>query len=302
MRAWVVVLATASAMALTAGLGFWQLGRAHTKIALQNRILEKNTQDVSVNASLIAINSEANWPNMLHRSVRLTGQWLTEKTVYLDNRQMGARQGFFVLTPLRLSGSDTVVVVQRGWIPRNFQDRTQLAAVDTPTGDVLLNGRIAAAPSAIFELGSAGAQPPANAQPKTQTNVQPMPDTGTDSRSSAATNDRAAAIAQNMDMQRLGASLSAAHLRLLPSVVLQTDAASEGLLRDWPVPSSGVAKHYGYAFQWFGLCATVLVLYVWLVWIAPRRRAAKSLAAASCADTTEDTSPAGTSPAETRAQ
>jgi surfeit locus 1 family protein len=249
MRAWVVVLATACALALTAGLGFWQLGRAQTKIALQNRILEKNRQDVIVNSTLLAINNEAKWTDMLHRSVRLNGHWLTDRTVYLDNRQMGARQGFFVLTPLRLAGSDAAILVQRGWIPRDFQDRTRLAAVATPAGDAVVSGRIAAAPSAIYALGAEAANE--------NTAVTPSP------------------IRQNLDTQSQSAALKAANLRLLHGVVLQTDAASEGLLRDWPKPDSGVAKHYGYAFQWFGLCATVLVLHVWLVWLAPRRRAAK---------------------------
>mgnify|MGYP000679766094 CR=1 FL=1 len=39
--------------------------------------------------------------------------------------------------------------------------------------------------------------------------------------------------------------------------------ARDGLLRDWPVVGAGVEKHYGYAFQWFGLCGLIALLYVW---------------------------------------
>ena len=278
MRSWVVLIATACAVALTAGLGFWQLNRAQTKIALQNRIVEKNTQDVSVNRSLLAINNEAKWVDMLHRAVRLNGQWLAERTVYLDNRPMAGRPGFFVLTPLRLAGSDAVVLVQRGWIPRDFQDRTRLAAVTTPESEVVITGRLAAAPSAIYELGKTAALEASSDSTTTATNTAGKP----------------SSIRQNLDMQRLEASLKAANLRLLPRVVLQTDAASEGLLRNWPAPDSGVAKHYGYAFQWFGLCATVLVLYVWLVWLAPRRRAAKQARDAAARSALEPQTPPST--------
>jgi surfeit locus 1 family protein len=52
-------------------------------------------------------------------------------------------------------------------------------------------------------------------------------------------------------------------LPLLAVWVQQTDAASEGLLRDWPPANLGVHKNYGYAFQWFGLGALIAVLYVW---------------------------------------
>ncbi|MEK9803755.1 MAG: SURF1 family protein, partial [Curvibacter sp.] len=54
----------------------------------------------------------------------------------------------------------------------------------------------------------------------------------------------------------------------------QTGAAADGLLRDWPQINTGVDKHYGYAFQWFGLCALMAILYVWFQ-IVPRLRARK---------------------------
>ena len=54
--------------------------------------------------------------------------------------------------------------------------------------------------------------------------------------------------------------------------------ASEGLQRDWPVVGTGVDKHYGYAFQWFGLCGLMALLYVWFQivrrFIRPRRQPA----------------------------
>ena len=34
----------------------------------------------------------------------LQGRWQAEHTVYLDNRQMQGRPGFYVLTPLLLEG------------------------------------------------------------------------------------------------------------------------------------------------------------------------------------------------------
>jgi cytochrome oxidase assembly protein ShyY1 len=54
--------------------------------------------------------------------------------------------------------------------------------------------------------------------------------------------------------------------------VQQAGPASEGLLRDWTQPGSGVETHYGYAFQWFALSALIAILYVWFQFVAPRRR------------------------------
>ena len=82
-----------------------------------------------------------------------------------------------------------------------------------------------------------------------------------------------AVIRQNLD---LGAFAAETRLPLTGFTVLQTGPASEGLQRDWPQPAAGVDKHYGYAFQWFGLAGLILVLYVWFQFIAARRHARRS--------------------------
>jgi surfeit locus 1 family protein len=170
------------------------------------------------------------------RRVEAHGQWLADRTVFLDNRAMDGRAGFFVLTPLRLA-SGAVLLVQRGWAPRHAVDRNQLPPVETPAGVVLVQGRVIPEPSRAFELGAAASGP----------------------------------IRQNLDLVALAADLRAP---LLPFTVLQTDAdaPADGLLRHWPAPDSGVQKHYGYAFQWFALCALILGLYVWFQILRPRFR------------------------------
>jgi surfeit locus 1 family protein len=37
-----------------------------------------------------------------------------------------------------------------------------------------------------------------------------------------------------------------------------------------------VQKHYGYAFQWFALCALIGGLHVWFRIIRPRRKAPRN--------------------------
>jgi surfeit locus 1 family protein len=150
--------------------------------------------------------------------------------VYLDNRQMQGRPGFFVLTPLRLNGGDTVVMVQRGWVPRNFQDRKLLPTIQTSPGVVQLAGRIAPPPSRLYEFDS------------------------------AVSSQGSSRIRQNLD---LAAFRTETGLALMNLSVLQTGPASDGLQRDWPVIGAGVDKHYGYAFQWFGLSGLIALLYVW---------------------------------------
>ena len=85
-RGLVPLLATLAATALTARLGFWQLDRAHQKIALQTA-QESRAQLPPLDArSLARTGADAEVQHF--RPVVVSGRWLAERTVFLDNRQM----------------------------------------------------------------------------------------------------------------------------------------------------------------------------------------------------------------------
>jgi surfeit locus 1 family protein len=241
-RFWVVTLAALVMLAATVPLGRWQLSRAAQKEALQAEIEARKTLPPLEQEGFLALDPAT--PAM-HRPVRLRGLWLAPHTVYLDNRQMHGVPGFYVLTPFAIEDSNQTVLVQRGWVQRNFTDRTQLAPIQTPSGLVELVARVAPPPAHLFELGKE-APPPAAAPGSSP-------------------------IRQNLDLEAFREQTG---LPLRTDVsLLQTGPASEGLQRDWPVPALGIEKHYGYAFQWFGLAALVVILYVWFQFIAPYRSA-----------------------------
>ena len=235
-RWWLVALAAAVGAVLTARLGWWQLDRAGQKLALQAAQDERSRLPAIENPADLATDAQAALAQH-HRPVRMTGQWSTAHTVYLDNRQMDGRPGFFVFTPLMLADG-TAIVVQRGWMPRDFQDRSRVAAVPTHAGSIEIQGWIAPPPARLFDFG------------------------GVDS----------GAIRQNLELDAFARETG---LRLRPLAVLLSESpatAGDGLRRDWPAASSGAAKNHGYAAQWFALSALIVSLYVWFQLIQPRRR------------------------------
>jgi surfeit locus 1 family protein len=241
---WVITLAALVAFGATASLGRWQLSRAAQKEAMQAEIEAQQALPPLDAQAFLALDKPS---SALHRSVRLRGLWLAPHAIYLDNRQMHGIPGFYVLMPFALEGSNQTVLIQRGWVQRNFTDRTALAPVDTPAGLVEVTARIAPPPSHLFELGKADAAAPVPAA------------------------EGSSLIRQNLDLEAFRVQTG---LPLRTDLSLQqSGAASEGLQRDWPAPALGVEKHYGYAFQWFGLAALVVLLYVWFQFIAPFRRA-----------------------------
>jgi surfeit locus 1 family protein len=234
-RFWLITLSALLAVGVTLALGRWQLSRAAQKEASQARVDARVAMPALGTQAFVAL---ADPTTELHRRVILRGRWMAPRTVFLDNRQMNGKQGLYVITPMQLEGAGGVVLVQRGWVARNFLDRTGLPTLESPNGVLEIEGRIAAAPSRLYQFGGA----------------------------------ESGRIRQNLDLVGFSAELG---LTLLPVSVQQTGAASDGLLREWPLVGAGVATHYGYAFQWFALSALITALYVWFQivrrFITPRR-------------------------------
>lgn len=233
---WLVLGMALLGVAVTFSLGLWQLGRAAEKTALQDARTQQSAMAALDGRSLgSAPGDAASRAALIHRRMVLTGRWLPQHTVYLENRQMNGKPGFFVLTPLQIEGTGAVMLVQRGWAQRAFTDRTALPPIETPSGQVEVPGHLAPWPSRLYDFGGAEQGP----------------------------------IRQNLDLQAFRRETA---LPLLEVTLLQSGATSEGLLREWPVVASGVEKHHGYAFQWFGLSGLIALLYVWFQIVQPRRQ------------------------------
>ncbi|MCM2253330.1 MAG: SURF1 family protein [Ramlibacter sp.] len=235
-RFWLVTLAAAAGIALTLALGIWQLGRAREKLASQEAIERHGTLPPA--GEQVLLDAEPSQDSRF-RPVLLRGSWVARHTVFLDNRQMNGKPGFYVVTPLRLEGSGRAVLVERGWVQRNFEDRARLPPIATPPGVIELRGRMASPPAKLYEFAANPGGP----------------------------------IRQNLDLAQWRAETG---LPLLEIAVRQTGAPSDGLLRDWPEAASGAQKNYGYAVQWWALSGLIAVLYVWFQFIAPRRKALRA--------------------------
>jgi len=219
-----ITVATVLAVVITASLGLWQLSRAAQKQARQSAVDAQSAKSTLTSAD---VRATADPMTLLHQRARLRGTWSANALIFLENRPMDGRVGFLVLMPLLLEGEGgAAVVVQRGWVPRGFEDRTLLPRIETPTGVVEIEGRVALPPSDLYALGG----------------------------------PTAGAIRQNLDLPQWKAETG---LPLLSITVQQTGANAEGLVRDWPVANLGVEKNYGYAAQWFGMATLFVVLYVW---------------------------------------
>jgi surfeit locus 1 family protein len=225
-------------------LGSWQLRRADEKAAQQL------AQDLAEKAPAIELGlppgAPAGTPAPLPaptavdgQRVQVTGVFVPERSVFLDNRTREAVAGLHVMTPLRLAGREEHVMVLRGWVARDRLDRKRLPAVVTPSEEVRVVGL------AVVELK----------QPL-MLGEEPVP----------GPNDR---LWQHFNYGRFSAW---AGIKLHPVVLRQTVEPDyrDGLARNWNQPGLSVDRHRGYAFQWFAMTAAAVVIWLVLLW---RRKA-----------------------------
>ncbi len=91
-------------------LGFWQLDRADEKRQLI-ALFDQRKSAPAVPISQLSLDSD-----LRYRQVQVRGRYLDNRQLLLDNRIRNGQFGYDAVTPLRLEGTDEVVLINRGWI------------------------------------------------------------------------------------------------------------------------------------------------------------------------------------------
>jgi surfeit locus 1 family protein len=111
LRTTVFCLFAALAAALFSRLGFWQIGRLHERQA-RNAVIRAQLRNPPVAFAALTHDTA-----MAHyRPVRVSGRFDYDHELVLTNRTRRGSPGVDLLTPVRLAGSDTAVLVDRGWV------------------------------------------------------------------------------------------------------------------------------------------------------------------------------------------
>jgi surfeit locus 1 family protein len=231
---WLLLLLTVLFVGVTSSLGFWQLGRAHLREQIEAEQTSNAALPALSNSQLeeLAQNSE-----LLYRSLALEGTWLSQWSVYL-NRPMNGQAGFWIMTPLRLD-SGSVVLVQRGWAPRDPVLPNKSPTLKEASDRVQVSGQWISPPSRLMELGSGTS----------------APDTSFSQ------------VRQNLDLAQYERETGLK----IRAVMRQNSTADDGLSRDWPSLASRAQTNRGYAFQWFAMSVVGLLLFFWFQVFRKRR-------------------------------
>lgn len=221
----IITLLVLAAAGVMIRLGFWQKdrldGRRAANAAIERQIA---APPLTLDGATLATAAPA---SLIFRRVIVRGTWDYDHEVELRYRSFDGQAGVHLLTPLRVAGSDRVVLVDRGWVPFDQAG---------PTG------------RQRFRQGEAG-----DIAGLVYASIpQEGPPTSTGG-------DRLDAVTQ-VDIAAIGGQLpypvASFWVRRLPSGDNRLPPRAEGL------PELDDGTHFGYMMQWWAFAATLLITYV----------------------------------------
>lgn len=222
-----LTLITIIGLTLFINLGIWQLNRAEQK---QQR-LDLFEQNSVLPARLITgENDFEDITNVMYRKVAVRGSYDRKFLFALDNQQESGKIGFHIYTPFRLKNSESVILVNRGWVPLENHKRS-LPNIETDNALVLLKGMAYILSEPPLKLGD--------------TSIK----TG------------AREIVQYIDLNKLATDLN---IKLLPFVLLLDKDDETGFVRNWKIVAAPPEKSTSYAMQWFSFAVLLSGLYIGL--------------------------------------
>lgn len=119
------------------GLGFWQLARLQERRA-QNAEIEQRLIQTPLVLSGVAL-AEAS-EALDYRPAIARGTFDPAGEIVWRNQAYQGAPGVHVLTPLRLTGTDTAILVDRGWLPYTQAEPEARRAYPPPAGEQEVRG------------------------------------------------------------------------------------------------------------------------------------------------------------------
>lgn len=220
-------LVTAVLIPIFCALGHWQLQRMHFKNALQ-------AQYVARLQSKPLKTFQQDSPNVRFTFMEITGHFLNDYTLLLDNQMYKGQAGYRVMTLFQVADSSKrdlpLILVDRGWIPIT-SNRNKLPDITHIREQVTLKGIINEPPKAL-KLNSI-----------TEPNGSPFPK-----------------IVQHIDFDKITEQLQHPVSAFVFQLHTEQPPYSYQIL---PI-SFGVSpnRHLGYAIQWYIMACVVLLYYL----------------------------------------
>jgi surfeit locus 1 family protein len=162
--------------------------------------------------------------------IEIFGRYDGAHQVLIDNIPMEGRLGYYVITPFRPNTTDSLLLVNRGWVPKNG-----------PSGDapeIPVDGDFHTVQGLVGHLPRVAIRP----------------------GEAFAGRDGWPRVALYPTLDEMAAELGEP---VLPAVLLLSPTAEYGFLRHWQPNIRGPLTNYSYALQWFAMAAATVAIVAW---------------------------------------
>lgn len=221
-------LATILVLPLLIALGFWQLDRADQKRSRYEALVKRQSEAaIDINRDTTGID---NINGILGRKLIAKGRFDENIQILLDNQVMDGRAGYLVFTPFKPAGQDKWFLVNRGWVGTG-NDREQLPVFVRTEGEVSVSGTAVDVPATGIHAGKI-------IDERLAPGVYRL---------------------QVIDIEHIGKLIG---VMLMPYIIRLDPDSQYGYVRKWAKPDSGEDVNLAYAFQWFLLAITLLLIYI----------------------------------------
>ncbi len=196
-------------------LGVWQLKRYHYKKTL---IMNYQQQQL---AAPVALNEKSLPSLQPFQRIFVEGEYRNDLTVLLQNQFYKDQLGFHVLTPFQIKNEKKLLLIDRGWIPREHAPLKKITGKQRVMGDVKWLSEKS------FILG------------KNILDVYAYP-----------------LQIQKIDLKEISLVMNKS---FYPFILRLDPKSPNGFAREWVITAMPAERHLGYAVQWF-LMAFVLFI------------------------------------------
>lgn len=236
IKNWKLFILSLILVAFFTSLGFWQLGRAQQKTALLNDY-QHRSEIAPHNANDLTTPND--W--RFYQAI-LTGKFDDEHTILLDNKTFNGKVGYEVYTPFKAKGLDTLILVDRGFIPLGVSRESLPAVPKSAKGTITIQGMLNLPPTYVSFGGM-------SENGKTEWPLR----------------------VEYINLPEISKLLNT---NLYPYIISLNPESPSALQVKWQIVTVDPNKHKGYAVQWFALAITLLIISIALN-RAPRKTSNK---------------------------
>lgn len=214
-------------------LGVWQWHRAEEKRLLLNAF---STHTQKSELEIKNLKNTQKLADLRYFPIKLRGYYDNTQHFLLDNKFYKHQLGYEVLTPFFPEGDNKSILVNRGWIPRNYADKIALtrSKLNISNGQKIIHGIIYIPLGKPFLLK----QMPIIDKP-----TWPL-------------------IVEAIQIDRFALQ---AKRNFYPAIIWLDKKEPDGFVRNWHPVVMLPEQHIAYAVQWLALAMTVLIIYLILI-------------------------------------